>query len=343
MWVYAMNGITTFIKKITEGENLTEEDSSRAFQIVMNGGATPAQIAGLLVGLRMKGETVDEITGAVRVMRAKSGKIAAVENALDTCGTGGDASGSYNISTAVAFVVAGCGVPVAKHGNKAISSRSGSADVLALLGVNLEADSTVIERALREAGICFMMAPKFHTAMRHVGPVRQELAIRTIFNILGPLANPADARYQLLGVYAKELAEPMAKVLKNLGSERAWVVHGSDGMDELTTTGSSFVAELKDGEVTTFEVTPAEAGLEKVEPGALRGGDVVYNAQELKKVLMNQGNKAYRDIVLLNAGAALIVAGKATDLADGVRQARESLESGKANEALLKLVEFSNL
>lgn len=338
-----MNEISKLIEKIAHRENLTEQESSRAFQIIMMGGATPAQMGAFLIGMRVKGETVAELTGAALTMRAKSGKINAPEDALDTCGTGGDQSGSYNISTAVAFVVAACGVPVAKHGNRAISSRSGSADVLSMLGVNIEAEKDVMERALSKANICFMMAPKFHTAMRHVAPVRKELGVRTIFNILGPLANPASTKYQLLGVFSKDLIEPLAQVLKNLGSERAWVVHGSDGLDELTTTGISYVAELNKGKVRTFEITPEDAGLERVSREDLMGGDANYNAKELKRVLKGEGNKAYTDIVLLNAAASLIVAGKVKNIKNGVKMAREAIDSGKANEALLKLVEVTNI
>lgn len=338
-----MNEIKTYINKVVRAENLTEEETIRAFQIIMHGAANPAQIAALLVALRMKGETVEEITGAAKVMRAKAVPFNAPGNALDTCGTGGDASGSFNISTTVAFVVAGCGVPVAKHGNKAISSQSGSADVLSQLGVNIEASKETMEKALREANICFMMAPLFHSAMRHVAPVRKDLGIRTLFNLLGPLSNPAGAKYQLLGVYAKELVEPLAHVLKNLGSERAWVVHGSDGMDELTLTGVSHVAQLQDGEVTCFTLDPTEYGLELVESAELQGGDVNRNAQEMKAVLRGAGNLAYRNIVLLNAAAALLVAGVVDSIPTGLEMAAESLDKGRANEALMQLVAVTSV
>jgi anthranilate phosphoribosyltransferase len=354
-----MNGIKKYIEKVVNYENLSEDEAERVFQIIMNGGATPAEIAAFLVGLRMKGEVIDEIAGAAIVMRAKAEKINAPKNTLDTCGTGGktlkfkqqiepltsDAgkTGTLNISTAVAFVVAACGVPVAKHGNRAASSLSGSADVLKELGVNVEADKKIMERSLKEAGICFMMAPKFHTAMRHVAPIRKELGIRTIFNVLGPLSNPAGAKYQLLGVYSKKLVEPVAHVLHRLGVERAWVVHGSDGMDELTTTGKSFVAELRDGVVTTFNINPKDFGIKKVKIDDLKGGNPNVNAQYMKIMLQGKGNQAYRDIVLLNAAASLVVAGKVTDLKDGLKMAAEAIDSGKANEVLLKLVEISNL
>lgn len=337
-----MSEIKTYIAKTVEGRDLTEDEAVRAFQIIMKGGATPAQISALLVALRMKGEAIDEIVGAAKVMRAKADKFNAPENAIDTCGTGGDGKGSYNISTAVAFVVAGAGVPVAKHGNKAVSSMSGSADVLAHLGVKIDAEKEVMERALCEAGIGFMMAPKFHSAMRHVAPVRQELAIRTIFNVLGPLSNPASTKYQLMGVYSEKLVKPVAKVLQRLGVERAWVVHGSDGMDELTTTGISYVAELKGGKIKSFEITPEKAGLEQADPEDLEGGDAFENAKQLREILLGKGIKAYRDIVLLNAGACLVVAGKAKNIKQGVSLAADAVDSGAANEALLKLVEVSN-
>ncbi|MDA0781464.1 MAG: anthranilate phosphoribosyltransferase [Rickettsiales bacterium] len=337
-----MNEIKKYISKIVEGNDLTEDEAQRSFQIIMKGGATPAQIAAFLIGLRMKGESIDEIAAAAKVMRVKAEKFKAPSGSLDTCGTGGDSSGSFNISTAVAFVVAGCGVPVAKHGNKAISSKSGSADVLSMVGVNIDADKHVMEKALREANICFMMAPKFHTAMKHVAPIRMELGVRTIFNILGPLSNPANASFQLLGVYSEKLVEPIARVLKKLGLERAWVVHGSDGMDEITTTGKTFVAELKGGRVRKFEIEPSDFGIKKAKSDDLKGGEPNVNAQHLKHLLMNKGKEAYRDIVLLNSAAALVVAGVAKNIEDGIVKASESIESGAANDALMKLCAITN-
>lgn len=337
-----MNEIKKYIAKLVNFEDLTEDEAIRAFQIIMSGGATPAQISAVLIALRMKGETIDEITAAARVMRAKAEKFNAPKNALDTCGTGGDSSGSFNISTTVAFVVAGCKVPVAKHGNKAISSKSGSADVLTTLGVNINAEKEVMEKALKEANICFMMATKFHSGMRHIAPVRGELGIRTIFNVLGPLSNPADAKFQLLGVYSEKLVEPLARVLKKLGLERAWVVHGSDGMDEITTTVKTFVAELKGGRVRKFEINPEDYGIKKVKIEDLRGGDANANAQYLKGILMNYGNEAYRDIVVLNSAAALVVAGVVKNLQQGIEMAEKSLKSGAANEALLNLIAITN-
>lgn len=338
-----MNGIIDFIKKTAESQDLTRDEAERAFQIIMNGGATPAQIAAFLISLKMKGETVDEIAGSATVMRFKADKFKAPEGALDTCGTGGDSSGTYNISTAVAFVVAGAGVPVAKHGNKAISSKSGSADVLRELGVNIDAEKKYMEQALEQGNICFMMASKYHGAMRHVAPTRQELGVRTIFNILGPLSNPAGASYQLLGVYSRELVVKMAMVLQILGSKRAWVVHGEDGLDEITTTGITHVAELSEAGISTFTINPTDYGIEIAEPADLQGGDAAYNARELRALLLGHGKRAYLDIVLLNSAAALVVCGKAADLHEGLIIAKESIDNRMANDALLKLVEVSNL
>lgn len=336
-----MSEFQRFIAQAVSGQHLSADDAARAFQIVMTGGATPAQIAGLLVALKMKGETVDEIAGAATAMRAKMTRVAAPDHAIDVCGTGGDGKGTYNVSTAVAFVVAAAGVPVAKHGNKSVSSKSGSADVLASLGVNVQAESHVSERALREAGICFMFAPLYHRAARHVAPVRQELGMRTIFNLLGPLVNPASPKRQLLGVYSEDLLVPVAQVLARLGSVAAWVVHGNDGLDELTLTGPSQVAELRDGVVTRFEITPEDAGLERADADAITGGHAAGNAYALSLLLQNHATP-YRDIVLLNAGAALKIADKAATIADGVLLAREALESGRAKAALDNLIRITN-
>ena len=334
--------IQDFIKKVTDGQNLTREEAEHIFLAIIKGGATPAQIAAMLIALKIKGETIHEIAGAVAVMRLRSEKFTAPNNSLDTCGTGGDNSRSYNISTAVAFVVAGAGIPVAKHGNRAISSRSGSADVLRELGVNIDVGRDVMEQSLRDANICFMMAPKYHHAIRHINPVRQELGVRTIFNILGPLANPAGAEYQLLGVYEKDLVEKMANVLALLGSKRVWVVHGDDGMDEITTTGLTSVAQVNNGEISTFTINPLEYGIELVTQEQLRGGDAEYNARALRRLLLGHGSLAYRDIVLLNSAAAMVVCEKAANLNEGLELARNSIDSGNANQALLKLVEISN-
>jgi anthranilate phosphoribosyltransferase len=293
------------------------------------------------MGLRMRGETVDEITGAVTAMRAKMLTVGAPEDAVDVDGTGGDASGSYNISTCAAFIVAGAGVPVAKHGNRALSSRSGAADVLTALGVKIDIPPETISACFRDAGIGFMFAPSHHPAMKHVGPTRVELGTRTIFNLLGPLSNPAGVKRQMVGVFSRQWVEPLAHVLKNLGSVRAWVVHGSDGLDEITTSGPTAVAALRDGAVTTFEIGPEDVGLARAKPDALRGGDAGHNAEALKAVL--QGEKgAYRDIAVLNAAAALVVAGKAETLGDGVKLAGHTIDSGAAQGALERLITVSN-
>lgn len=328
-----MSDLKPFIAQAASGQSLSEDEAQAAFAIIMSGEASPAQIASLLTALAVRGETVAEITGAARIMRAKALPVKAPEGAVDTCGTGGDAAGTVNISTAVAIVVAACGVPVAKHGNRKASSKSGTADVLEALGVNLDATPDVVEKALAEANIGFLFAQKHHSAMKHVAPVRGELGIRTIFNLLGPLSNPAGAKHQLLGVFSADWVKPMAETLLALGSERAWVVHGSDGLDELTVTGPSTVAELKDGAVSVFEVTPADAWLETHEASALKGGEPEDNAKALSDVL-DGAPGAYRDIVLLNAAAALIVAGKANDLKTGATLAAAAIDDRKAKATL---------
>jgi len=328
------------IAKAALGQRLTEPEAAEAFDAMMSGNATPSQMGGFLMALRVRGETVDEITGAARAMRAKALAIEAPPGAIDTCGTGGDASGSFNISTATALVVAGAGVPVAKHGNRNLSSKSGSADVLAALGVNIDADMELVRRAIWEAKIGFLMAPRHHGAMRHVGPTRVELGTRTIFNLLGPLSNPADAKRQLLGVFAPEWVRPLAEVLGKLGSERAWVVHG-EGMDELTTMGTSVVAELKDGKVTSFEVNPEDLGLARASREALAGSDPAANAERMQALLHGETG-ALRDIVLLNAGAALVVAGQARTHREGLDIAAKSIDTGKAAAALAKMVAITN-
>lgn len=329
------------IAKVATGAPLTGQEAEQAFDIIMSGHATPSQIGGFLMALRVRGETVDEITGAARVMRAKAHAVKAPADAIDTCGTGGDGAGTWNISTAAALVAAGCGVPVAKHGNRAMSSKSGAADVLAALGVNLDADMALVEQALSNANIGFLMAPRHHAAMRFVGPTRVELGTRTIFNLLGPLANPAGAKRQLLGVFSAHWLEPLAHVLHRLGSEAAWIVHGSDGLDEITVTGPTTVAELKNGHVHSFEVTPEDAGLSRWPAADLRGGDSAVNAVALQGVLAGQPG-AYRDIVLLNAAAALVVAGKAADLRLGAEMAADAIAAGAAQKALDDLVRITN-
>lgn len=329
------------LARVGDGEHLSEDEAGRAFDVIMSGDATPAQIGGFLMALRVRSETVEEIAGAARVMRAKAASVEAPEGAIDTCGTGGDASGTYNISTAAAFVVAACGVPVAKHGNRALSSKSGSADVLAALGVKIDADPGLVKKALWEIGIGFLMAPRHHAAMRHVAGPRVELGTRTIFNLLGPLANPAGTRRQMMGVFSAQWLEPLAEVLGRLGAEHAWVVHGSDGLDELTTTGSSRVAEWKDGKVRCFEISPADVGLPLADPADLKGGDAETNAAAMLRLLSGEPG-AYRDIVLLNSAAALVVAGKTAGLKDGIPLVAAAIDDGRARILLDRLVEVTN-
>jgi len=328
------------IAKVASGASLTREEAAGAFDRMMSGEATPSQMGGLLMALRVRGETVDEITGAVTTMRAKMLGVKAPEGAVDVVGTGGDASGSYNISTCAAFIVAGAGVPVAKHGNRALSSRSGAADVLQALGVKIDLTSDEVARCISEAGIGFMFAPAHHPAMKNVGPTRVELGTRTIFNLLGPLSNPASVKRQMIGTFSKHWIEPMAQVLKNLGSESIWVVHGSDGLDEITTSGPTSVAALENGKVRTFEIAPEDAGLKRVKADALKGGDAEHNAKALLGVLKGKQGP-FRDVATLNAAAALIVAGKAKDLKNGVQLATKSIDSGEAEGSLDRLIAVS--
>ncbi len=331
----------SLIAKVASGAALSREESAHAFDRMMSGEATPSQMGGLLMALRVRGETVDEITGAVTAMRAKMLKVDAPDDAIDVVGTGGDASGSFNISTCAAFIVAGAGVPVAKHGNRALSSRSGAADVLGALGVKIELSAQQVGECIAKAGIGFMFAPAHHPAMKNVGPTRVELGTRTIFNLLGPLSNPAGVKRQMIGVFSRHWLEPMAQVLNNLGSESVWVAHGSDGLDEITTSGPTFVAALEKGKVRTFELNPEDAGLKKAAPESLRGGDAETNATALMAVL--QGTKGpFRDVALLNAAAALAVAGKADGIRDGVALAAKAVDSGAARDRLDKLVAISN-
>ena len=325
---------------VAAGRSLSEAQAEAAFDIIMSGNATASQIGAFLMALRVRGETVEEIAGAARIMRAKALGVDAPPGAIDTCGTGGDASGSFNISTASALVVAGCGFPVAKHGNRALSSRSGSADVLTALGVNIDADFAIVRRCLWEIGIGFLMAPRHHSATRHVAPARVELGTRTIFNLLGPLSSPAKAPRQLVGVFAPEWVRPMAEVLGRLGSERAWVVHGS-GLDELTTAGVTTVASLKDGKVETFEIVAEEIGLPRARIEDLRGGEPPHNARLMRDLLAGTGGPL-RDIVLLNSGAALLVAGRAGTLEGGIELAARSLDTGAARRVLQDLVATTN-
>ena len=322
---------------------LTRDEAVEAFEIIMSGEATPAQIGGFLMTLRVRGETVDEIAGAASVMRAKAARVKAPPGAIDIVGTGGDGKGTLNISTAAAFVVAGAGVPVAKHGNRALSSRSGAADALTEMGVNVMVDAAVAERALHDCGICFMMAPMHHSAMRHVGPARVELGTRTLFNILGPLTNPAGVRRQLTGVFAPAFLRPMAETLRALGSEAAWLVHGADGTDEVSVCGPTRVVALKEDAVEEREVHPEEAGLPVHPFDQLLGGAPEGNAAAFRALLAGVPG-AYRDAVLLNSAAALVVAGRVGDLREGVGLARESLDSGAARgkvEALARATRAS--
>ncbi|WEX79024.1 anthranilate phosphoribosyltransferase [Sinorhizobium numidicum] len=335
-----MSDLKPFVAKVAAREALNRDDARAAFEIIMSGAATPSQIGGFLMALRVRGETVDEIVGAVSAMRARMLPVEAPEGAIDIVGTGGDGAGTYNISTLASLIVAGSGVPVAKHGNRALSSKSGTADALSCLGVKLDIGPEAIGRCIREAGLGFMFAQQHHSAMRHVGPTRVELGTRTIFNLLGPLSNPAGVKYQLVGVYAPQWVIPLAEVLRDLGSERVWVVHG-EGLDEITTTGVTKVAALKDGKITTFELTPADFGLPTVALDALKGGDGAHNAVALQAVLDGAEN-AYRDISLANAAASLMIAGRANDLAEGMALARQSLSSGAAKTALQRLITVSN-
>ncbi len=325
-----------FLQQVSEGKPLTAEQAGAAFGLMMAGGVPEAQIAGFLMALRARGESVDEITGAATAMRAKMKRVSAPDGAMDIVGTGGDAKGTHNISTCTAFVVAGAGVPVAKHGNRAVSSRSGAADVLEHLGVCMETAPEALEEALKTAQVGFMFAPAHHAAMRHVAPARKALGVRTIFNVLGPLCNPANVSRMLVGVYAPEMTRPLAEVLGRLGVERAWVVHGHDGLDELSTTGESVVAQLKDGAVQEFTVTPEEAGLARARLDDLIGGDAGENAAAIRETLAGQRGPL-RDIVMLNAAAALVVAGKAGTLRDGAELAADAIDSGAAARALANL------
>jgi anthranilate phosphoribosyltransferase len=332
--------LKSLLAAVAAGRRLSESEAEAAFDIIMSGDATPSQMGGFLMALRVRGETVDEITGAARIMRAKAVHIDAPPGAIDTCGTGGDASGSFNISTASALVVAGCGVPVAKHGNRALSSKSGSADVLTALGVNIDAELAVVRACLWEIGLGFLMAPRHHSATRHVAPTRVELGTRTIFNLLGPLSSPALARRQLVGVFAAEWVQPMAEVLGRLGGERAWVVHG-DGLDELTTAGVTRVASLDCGRVETFEITAADAGLPPARLDDLRGGEPLLNARLMRDLLGGAGGPL-RDVVLLNSAAALLVAGHAADLCKGAELAARAIDSGAGRRVLEGLIVRTN-
>jgi anthranilate phosphoribosyltransferase len=326
---------------VAQGKTLTQAQAEQAFAAMMAGEATPAQMGAFLMALRVRGETVDEITGAVKIMREKMIRIDAAPGAIDVCGTGGDHAGTLNISTPVAILCAACGVRVAKHGNRAASSKSGAADVLSVLGVNIDAEMPVIQRALSEVGTCFMWAPKHHSAMKHVGPTRVELGTRTIFNLMGPMSNPAGVKRQLLGVFSPDWQEPMANVLRNLGTEHAWIVHGSDGLDEITTTGPTRVVELRHGAIRTFTVAPEDFGVPRSDPTDLKGSDPNANAQAIR-TLFEGGTGPYRDIVLLNTAAALVIAERASDMPSALDLAAAALDQGKARNVLAELVRVTN-
>ena len=336
-----MADFKTHIAKVAQGASLSQDEAADAFDTLMSGDATPSQIGAFLMALRVRGETVDEITGAVRTMRAKMTPVVAPDHAIDIVGTGGDASGTHNISTASALVTAAGGVTIAKHGNRALSSKSGAADALMALGVNIDISPKKIAECIAEAGIGFMFAPAHHAAMKHVGPTRVELGTRTIFNLLGPMSNPAGVERQVLGVFAEEWVEPLANALAQAGSTRAWVVHGDSGLDEISTTGPTKVADLKDGKITTFEITPEEAGVPRATIDDLKGGDAAHNAAAITRLLSGEKG-AFRDIVLMNAGAGFVVAGKADTVAQGAEIASDVLSSGAALRTLETLIKTSN-
>jgi anthranilate phosphoribosyltransferase len=333
---------TALIEKLQRRQDLTMDEAAAALEEIMQGRAQPAQIAGLLVGLSMKGERPAEIVGLARTMRSRATRLARNHAPVfDTCGTGGDRAHTFNVSTVAALALAACGVRVAKHGNRSVSSTCGSADLFEALGVQIGAEPGVVERCLDEAGIAFFFAPTFHPSMRHAGPTRKDLGVRTAFNLLGPLTNPAGASRQLVGVPRPELTELVARSLALLGSERAWVVHGADGLDEISTTGYTKVSECRSGAVNTFYVHPADFGLPKASPAQLRGGDAAANADIARTILAGEKGAA-RDIVLVNAAAALLIAGRVSAIAEGVHQAAAALDSGEAARVLERLVRVSN-
>lgn len=333
--------LKALIQKVSTGATLTPDEIRAALEIMTDGHATQAQMGAFLMGLRVRGETVDEITGATQMMRARMVRVTAPADAVDIVGTGGDSHGTYNVSTCAALVAAGAGLPVAKHGNRSVSSISGASDVLAALGVKLDVGPDTVAKAIGEAGVGFMWAPMHHPAMKHWAPVRAELGIRTLFNLLGPISNPAGVTRQIVGVFSWQWVEPIAHVLNGLGARHVWVVHGHDGLDELTTTGATDVAEVRDGAVRVFEVTPADAGLPPARLSDLRGGDAATNAAAIRDVLAGKTGP-FRDIVLLNAAAALVVGGRAGDLKAGVGLAADAIATGAGERALARLVAVTN-
>ncbi len=335
-----MSDLKPVIAKLANGETLSREETLGAFKIIMAGDATHAQIGAVLMAMRVRGETEEEFAGAIDAMRGFMLPVDAPDEAIDIVGTGGDAKGSYNISTCTSLVVAGCGVKVAKHGNRSLSSKSGASDVLTALGVNIELSPGQISDCINDAGIGFMFAPAHHSAVRHVGPARVELATRTIFNLLGPMCNPASVSRQLLGVFAPQWVLTAAKVAQKLGSEKVWVVHGQ-GFDEITITGTTQVAALEDGIVRTFDINPSDFGFDVEDETAIAGGDAQENAVALRAVLAGKPS-AYRKMVIMNAAASLVIADKASELSQGAEMAAEAIDSGSAAQTLEKLVEVSN-
>ena len=329
------------IAQLVGGHSLTMDEASAVMNEIMEGSATPAQFGALVTALRLKGETVEEIAGFARTMRSKALRVSISETVVDTCGTGGDGKGTFNISTTAAFVVAACGLKVAKHGNRAMSSQCGSADVLEVLGVKIDLNPEQVQKCLEKVGIGFMLAPVFHPSMKYAAAPRKEVGIRTVFNILGPLTNPAGARAQVLGVPEKSLTEKMATVLKMLDCQHALVVHGEDGLDEITVTGKTFVSELKKGSIKNYEVTPEEFGLPRAKPDSLKGGTAKDNAELLRSILSGKKG-AQRDIVLMNAAAALLAGDKITTLGQGITLAEQAIDNGKALQKVEELISFSH-
>ncbi len=336
-----MTELSKMLKSLAIGETLSQPDAARAFQIILNGGATPAQIGAYLMGLQMRSVTVEELVGGVEAMRRKCHPFKAPENAIDVCGTGGDGIGTLNISTAASLVVSACGVPVAKHGNRGISSPTGSSDVFASLGVNLNADFSLLEECINKAGIAFLLASRFHAGMRHVTPVRSELGFKTVFNMLGPLTNPAGVKRQIIGVYSKAVMDIYKEALLILGCEKVWLLHGSDGIDEITISGKTIITEIEGSKTKTFEIKPEDFGIASKPIESIKGGDTYHNTRELEK-LLNGHEGAYRDTVLLNSAAALIVAGKVQDMQSGIALAAKAIDSGAAKDKLAAVVQITN-
>ena len=336
-----MTSISEYIELITNKKTLTFQESKDAFNTIMSGDVSENQIAGFLIALKSKGESVDEISGAVSAIREKMVKIVIPENTIDIVGTGGDGFGTYNISTTVAFVLAGCGVNVAKHGNRSVSSLSGSSDILTELSVNINLSPSSLTKCINETNICFMFAPTHHQSFKYVANTRKELGVRTIFNLLGPLCNPGNVKNHLIGVYDKKWMNPIARTLHQLGSKKAWVVHGKDGLDELTTTNKNYVTELSNGECKEFEISCTDYSINKTNISKLKGGHPKENARELIKVLNGEKNE-YRDIVLLNSSAGLLVLNKCKNIFEGIEIAKESIDSGNAINSLNKLIKTTN-